>query len=74
MPEEINRVVTDRISDLSVRLQPTPSPTSGRGLPTAQIHLVGNVMIDTLLPHLERARQRPTLAGSLGFSRCLRVP
>ena len=58
MPEEINRVLTDQISDLlftteeSGARQPAPR---GRG-PRRKVHFVGNVMIDTLLAHRERAR------------------
>lgn len=62
MPEEINRIVTDRLSDLLF----APSPDAvdnlrAEGHPPAQIHLVGNVMIDTLLGNLERALDRPVL-------------
>lgn len=62
MPEEINRVVTDRVADLLL----TPSADAdenllAEGAPRAAIHRVGNVMIDTLLTHLERAKERPTL-------------
>jgi UDP-N-acetylglucosamine 2-epimerase (non-hydrolysing) len=57
MPEEINRVLTDQISDLLF----TPSEDGNRnlareGIPAERIHLVGNVMIDTLvrmLPHAQ---------------------
>ncbi|OAA25342.1 UDP-N-acetylglucosamine 2-epimerase (non-hydrolysing) [Frankia sp. EI5c] len=63
MPEEINRIVTDRLSDLLF----APSPEGVRhllaeGAPPASVHLVGNVMVDTLLACRERARARPTLA------------
>jgi UDP-N-acetylglucosamine 2-epimerase (non-hydrolysing) len=62
MPEEINRVVTDRIAALLL----TPSADAdenllAEGIPSSAIHRVGNVMIDTLLTHLERAKERPTL-------------
>jgi UDP-N-acetylglucosamine 2-epimerase (non-hydrolysing) len=62
MPEEINRVVTDRVAELLL----TPSADAdanliAEGVPHSAIHRVGNVMIDTLLAHLERARQCPTL-------------
>jgi UDP-N-acetylglucosamine 2-epimerase (non-hydrolysing) len=62
MPEEINRIVTDRVADLLL----TPSADAdenllAEGVPNAAIHRVGNVMIDTLLTHLERAKRRPTL-------------
>ena len=74
MPEEINRVVTDRVSDLLF----APSPDAvgnlvAEGYRSDQIHLVGNVMVDTLLANLDRARRRPTLsqlgvnAGSYGL-------
>src|SRR5258706_12022508 len=49
MPEEINRVLTDRLSDLLF----TPSPDGdanliAEGIDRARIHFVGNVMIDSL--------------------------
>jgi UDP-N-acetylglucosamine 2-epimerase (non-hydrolysing) len=59
MPEEINRVVTDRVSD--VLLCPSPDAVDNlraEGYREDQIHLVGNVMIDTMLANLERARER----------------
>jgi UDP-N-acetylglucosamine 2-epimerase (non-hydrolysing) len=62
MPEEINRVVTDRISDLL--LAPSPDAVDNlraEGCPEASIALVGNVMADCLLTNLDRARQRPIL-------------
>jgi UDP-N-acetylglucosamine 2-epimerase (non-hydrolysing) len=57
MPEETNRVVTDVIS----RLLLTPSADAdanllAEGRAAADIVRVGNVMIDTLLAHVERAR------------------
>jgi UDP-N-acetylglucosamine 2-epimerase (non-hydrolysing) len=68
MPEEINRVVTDRVSDFL--LAPSPDAVEnlrGEGYRADQIHLVGNVMIDTLLANLDRARARPILER-LGLS------
>ena len=60
MPEEANRVETDRIADLLF----TPSADAGDNLraesiPPERIRLVGNVMIDSLYQHLERSRQSP---------------
>ena len=58
MPEEINRIVTDAISDLLLVTE-----ESGRvnllheGIPADRIHLVGNLMIDSLRNHLSRALQ-----------------
>lgn len=57
MPEELNRIVTDHLSDLLL----TPSPDAdenllAEGIPAARIARVGNLMIDTLQAHLPRAR------------------
>ena len=57
MPEEINRMLTDAIADLLL----TPSPDADlnlrrEGVDPARIHFVGNVMIDSLLQALPRAR------------------
>jgi UDP-N-acetylglucosamine 2-epimerase (non-hydrolysing) len=63
MPEEVNRVVTDRVSDYL--FAPSPDAVANlraEGRPDEQIHLVGNVMVDTLLANLDRARDRDTLA------------
>jgi len=64
MPEEINRVVTDRLSDLLF----TPSRDGDEnlvreGVAAERIHFVGNVMIDTLARLLREARRRADLAG-----------
>ncbi len=49
MPEEINRVVTDAISDLLFVSEPSGVANLSReGVAGERIHLVGNVMIDTL--------------------------
>jgi UDP-N-acetylglucosamine 2-epimerase (non-hydrolysing) len=65
MPEEINRLVTDRLADLLL----TPSADAddnlkAEGVPPEKIVLVGNIMIDTLMRHLPIAtldRLRPRL-------------
>jgi UDP-N-acetylglucosamine 2-epimerase (non-hydrolysing) len=49
MPEEINRVVTDAISDLLFVSEPSGvANLSAEGVAPGKVHLVGNVMIDTL--------------------------
>ena len=70
MPEEINRLVTDQLSDLLL----TPSQDGDRnllaeGIPEERIRFVGNVMIDSLFKQLERAtssrvREELEVAGS----------
>ncbi|MGH7665417.1 MAG: non-hydrolyzing UDP-N-acetylglucosamine 2-epimerase [Gemmatimonadaceae bacterium] len=65
MPEEINRLVTDRLADLLL----TPSRDAdealrGEGEPAEEIVFVGNVMIDSLfhaLPAARRTRSRSAL-------------
>ncbi len=50
MPEEINRILTDAISDvLFCTEQSGVDNLLGEGIPDEKIFLVGNVMIDTLL-------------------------
>lgn len=56
MPEEINRLVTDRLSDLLLTTeQAADAQLQSEGVPTKAIHFVGNVMIDTLLANLDKA-------------------
>lgn len=56
MPEEINRVVTDRLSDsLFVPSRDAAQNLLAEGVPAERIHFVGNVMIDSLRWALPRA-------------------
>jgi UDP-N-acetylglucosamine 2-epimerase (non-hydrolysing) len=58
MPEEINRLVTDAISDvLLVTEQSGVDNLLREGVAPERIHLVGNLMIDSLRRHLSRAMQ-----------------
>jgi len=62
MPEEINRVLTDRLADLLL----TPSPDADEnllreGIAPERIVRVGNVMIDTLYRRIERAQSSSIL-------------
>ncbi len=62
MPEEINRLVTDSISDLLLCSEPAGAENlKNEGHDSSRIHLVGNVMIDTLMTQVEQAKSRPTL-------------
>jgi len=63
MPEEINRLLTDAISDLLFVSEPSGVENLGReGVAPAKTHFVGNVMIDTLLKARDRARQSAILS------------
>jgi UDP-N-acetylglucosamine 2-epimerase (non-hydrolysing) len=56
MPEEINRLVTDRLSAVLLTTERDAAQNLLReGVNPEQIHFVGNVMIDTLCACLERA-------------------
>jgi len=62
MPEEINRVVTDAISDMLFVTEPSGMENLLReGVDDGKAHLVGNVMIDTLLKNRARADQSDIL-------------
>ncbi|HTJ74490.1 MAG TPA: UDP-N-acetylglucosamine 2-epimerase (non-hydrolyzing) [Acidimicrobiales bacterium] len=68
MPEEVNRLVTDSVSD--DLLAPSADAVGNllaEGHPRERVHLVGNVMIDTLLANVDRARARGAL-DRLGLS------
>jgi UDP-N-acetylglucosamine 2-epimerase (non-hydrolysing) len=69
MPEEVNRVLTDRLADLLL----TPSSDAHinldrEGIEPEHVVMVGNVMIDSLFHHLETARSRD-VPGRLGLER-----
>jgi UDP-N-acetylglucosamine 2-epimerase (non-hydrolysing) len=56
MPEEINRILTDQISDLLLTPSPDAEPNLLReGIEQSKIKFVGNVMIDSLFENLKRA-------------------
>jgi len=62
MPEEINRLATDAISDLLFVSEPSGVEHLAReGVPAERVHFVGNVMIDTLLAQREKARRSDVL-------------
>lgn len=62
MPEEINRKLTDAISDLLFVTDPAGMENLAReGVPAGRLFFVGNVMIDTLLFARERAMRSPIL-------------
>ena len=63
MPEEVNRVLTDHLADWLFTTETSAADNLvAEGISRARIHFVGNVMIDTLLRHRQRALTRPVLA------------
>lgn len=68
MPEEINRILTDAISDLLLTTsQDADENLRQEGIPVEKIRFVGNVMIDSLLEHLKLA-EGSTVRDDLGVS------
>jgi UDP-N-acetylglucosamine 2-epimerase (non-hydrolysing) len=62
MPEEINRVLTDAISDLLFVSEPSGFENlKAEGVDEAKVHFVGNVMIDTLRFNLSKAEASTVL-------------
>lgn len=56
MPEEVNRVVVDHLSDLLFTTEPSGDENLAKeGIDPAKVHRVGNCMVDSLLAHLDRA-------------------
>lgn len=68
MPEEINRLATDAITDLFFTTSEFANDNLKRaGVAANRIHFVGNTMIDTLLKQLPRL-WRPSLCDEFGLS------
>lgn len=63
MPEEINRVLTDQLSDVLFTTSPEAEENLvSEGISKDRVHFVGNPMIDSLLRHLDRAQESPILS------------
>ena len=61
MPEELNRLITDAISDiLFVTEKSGIENLKNEGIHDSKVHFVGNVMINTLLHHKEKAAKLKT--------------
>ena len=66
MPEEINRVLTDQISDVLFTTERLAKDNLLReGILEGRIHFVGNVMIDTLHLNLQRAVPPENFTGDV---------
>jgi UDP-N-acetylglucosamine 2-epimerase (non-hydrolysing) len=77
MPEEVNRVLTDAVSDFLFVTEPSGVENLRKeGRPKERIFFVGNVLIDALrrfLPHAKRF-QAPAELGARGNHMCLAGP
>lgn len=64
MPEEINRIVTDELSDyLFVHSEDAIDNLHREGIASTRVHFVGNTMIDSLVLFEERFRAERTCAA-----------
>lgn len=62
MPEEVNRVLTDRISSLLLcHCEDAVENLAAEGIEAGRVRMVGNTMIDSLLRLRDEARARQTL-------------
>jgi UDP-N-acetylglucosamine 2-epimerase (non-hydrolysing) len=68
MPEELNRAVTDRVADLLFTPSRDAHPNLAREGLESRARFVGNVMVDTLLHLLPRARAAD-MPGQLGLTK-----
>jgi UDP-N-acetylglucosamine 2-epimerase (non-hydrolysing) len=70
MPEEINRIVADHVSDLLFTTEESGNDNLRReGIPDEKVRFVGNVMIDSLVRHLARAERSDVLRKLGGLER-----
>ena len=68
MPEEINRMVTDSITNYFFTTSETANENLARsGVPKDRVFFVGNTMIDTLLANIDRLK-KPSLWEDLGLA------
>jgi UDP-N-acetylglucosamine 2-epimerase (non-hydrolysing) len=68
MPEEINRLLTDAISDLLFTTEESANLNlANEGVPEKKVHFVGNLMIDSLVGAIDLAR-KSALRKELGLT------
>lgn len=68
MPEEINRIVADSISDVFFCVSATAVVQLAAEGHTRHVHVVGDVMFDAVLHNIDLARKRSTILADLGLT------
>jgi len=68
MPEEINRVVADHVSDVAFAPTQTAFNQLHEECVVADVHLVGNTIVDACLDHLSIARQKSSILQDIGVN------
>jgi len=73
MPEEINRLVTDAISDVFITTSiDADENLIHEGIPVDKIHMLGNLMIDSLVTQLQKAKNTPLEFSQLNNQKLIR--
>ncbi len=68
MPEEINRIVADHISDyLFAPTQTSKNNLLKEGIPEEKIHVTGNTIVDSVYQNLEISRRKADVLADLGL-------
>lgn len=74
MPEEINRVLTDQISDMLFTTERSALDNLVReGIDPGRVHFTGNVMIDTLFANLPKAASPEQVVAQRGQGRAFDI-
>src|SRR5439155_1013527 len=69
MPEELNRIVADQLSDVLFAPTATSRKNLGQENVTAGVHVVGNSVIDALIQNLAIAEKKSDVLARLGLTR-----
>jgi len=69
MPEEINRILSDHVSDLLLCPTQTAIDNLGKEGITEGVHLVGDVMVDALKYYWKMAREKSRILEELGLEK-----
>ncbi|VVB67699.1 UDP-N-acetylglucosamine 2-epimerase [uncultured archaeon] len=68
MPEEINRIVADHISDyLFAPTENSKNNLLKEGIPKEKIHVTGNTIVDSVYQNLEISRKKANVLEKLGL-------
>ena len=69
MPEEVNRIVADQLSQLLFAPTPASRQNLGRENVTEGVHVVGNSVVDALTQNIAIAEARSRILATLGLKR-----
>jgi UDP-N-acetylglucosamine 2-epimerase len=70
MPEEVNRIVADHVSDVHLCSTPTAAENLRREGIVRDVQVVGDVLLDSIRLNLERAERGSAVLSTLGLRDC----